>query len=80
MQPSCFSSFAVTPGQRWGPAVSVGWAGSGGSSWAVVLSLRSWEGVGMCLADSAFQVGEDAQGSPKAFHSISEHPCRWQQG
>lgn len=33
----------------------------------------------LCLTDSGFQGGEDAQTNPEAFHSISEHPCRWQQ-
>lgn len=71
--------FALFPWQGWGSADS----GLGRQCWLLLCwcwGAGKGRAVGMCLADSALQTGEDAQGSPKAFHSISEHPCHQQRG
>lgn len=80
----CYSCF-MTWWPRSGPEVYVGQAGTVmtpgthafSSCWT--WGARKISAMQLCLAGFGYQGGEDAQANSEAFHSISEHPCHWQQ-
>lgn len=81
----CCSSCFMTWWQRSRPVISVGQAGTvmtpgthtSSSCWTWRAGKIS--AMQLCLAGFGYHGGKDAQANSRAFHSISEHSCHWQQ-